>query len=130
MSIRKKWRKTQMGSPRPDYFVDHIEYAPTQDQLAYLKHRRDTPRERNLWRAVLRDAIQCYQGNGICAETAAARELLRKKAANWLLSLSNWPKSFRWVCKHIDLDPEAVLNRLESMEKITIHYRRKEEEET
>ena len=59
--------------------------------------------ERDLWASVLLQAID---------DLTEGPEFLQAKAQRWFESRSEEPRTFRWVCHHLNLDSAAVLKRI------------------
>jgi hypothetical protein len=61
--------------------------------------------------AVLRDALDCLEKNR-SATTAHAQNLFRRAIRWFLADEADWPYSFEQICATLDLDSDAVLERL------------------
>ena len=80
-------------------------------------HTSVSPEKKLLW-ALLDDAIACITGKGgyggkvipssFGTRTYGGRGKLADDAARWMEAGDDGPFSFRYVCEHLGLDPDAV----------------------
>ena len=77
----------------------------------YFGPRRMQAPEQRLMIAVLRDALDCVEKYR-CATSARGQRLFRE-AKRWLFAEeADWPYSFECICGVLDLDSNAVRQRL------------------
>jgi len=92
------------GMAQPDIILPSQHFRPRNKQAP----------EHRLMIAVLRDALDCFEKHRF-ATNARCRRLFRE-AKQWLLSEeTGWPYSFECICAVLDLDPNAVRQRLRSV---------------
>jgi hypothetical protein len=72
--------------------------------------RRQAPEER-LMIAVLRDALDCIEKYRSAA-TKQGRQLYYEANQWFLADEADWPYSFEWICTLLELDSNAVRERL------------------
>jgi len=90
-------------------------YPVTANQF-YEERRRDPlSAEKQLWEAVIEDAINCVRGEGKGFSSANHQRLQMEKDKIWFLSSSDSPGSFRWVCAVLEVDPGAILKKLKNI---------------
>jgi hypothetical protein len=63
--------------------------------------------ERELWTSVVLQAIDDLTGT-----TGPNPLAIQNAAQRWFESTSEEPRSFLWVCIHLNLDPAAVLEKI------------------
>ena len=74
------------------------------------RRRKQSPEER-LMMAVLRDALDCLEDYRFATDAQGQR--LFSEAEQWFLDYeAHWPYSFECICAALDLDSEAVRQRL------------------
>jgi hypothetical protein len=81
----------------------------TNSQRSYFPADRDLEAiaERDLWVSVFLQAIADL------TETKGPKPRAIQKAAHrWFESRSDEPRTFLWVCSHLNLDPAAILERI------------------
>jgi len=81
----------------------------TSSERSYFSADRDLEAiaERDLWSAVFLQAIDDL------TETKGPKPRAIQDAAHrWFESRSAEPRTFLWVCSHLNLDPAAVLERI------------------
>ena len=87
-------------------FQPHV-ILPSQD---FTPPKKFTP-ERRLMMAVLDDAVRCVEKNRVATDARGRR--LFHEAKQWLLAAEpHWPYSFERICAVLDLDANAVRQRL------------------
>ena len=81
----------------------------TSAQRSYFSADRDLEAiaERDLWTAVFLQAI-----DDLTDTKGPNPRPLQKAAQRWFESRSAEPRTFLWVCSHLNLDPAAVLEKL------------------
>lgn len=83
---------------------------PEQFQSSELTYRK-VPGEAALLRAVLEDAIACFQQHATAPGRRAQR--LAREAEEWLFTDDpRWPMSFTNVCAALGLDPDYLRMKL------------------
>lgn len=79
----------------------------------YAARRKQAP-EQQLLIAVLHDAFDCVAKHRFAQHTSGRR--LYREAREWFFAQNaGWPFSFEWVCSTLELDPNAVRQRLHGM---------------
>jgi hypothetical protein len=79
--------------------------------LQHFGSRRAQPPERRLMIAVLHDALECIEKYRSATDTRGRR--LFHEAKQWFLAAETaWPYSFECICGALDLDSNAVRQRL------------------
>ena len=90
-----------MSMTQPDIILPSQHFGP----------RRKQAPEHRLMIAVLQDALDCVEKYR-CATSAHGRRLFHE-AKRWLLAdEADWPYSFECICGALDLDSNAVRQRL------------------
>lgn len=107
-----------------NFNMEQMHYPIIANQIR-VRDARPLEPERLLWYMVVREAVQCYQGNAI-VETEVGRrdrekEDERKRAKRWFRSNRRDVGSFLFCAKVLDLDVEAFRKGLENCRKITLH---------
>ena len=86
--------------------VDEKAYAMTFRRERFTPHS-DTPPERRLMVAMMRDAMRCIDKYRYARDSRGRR--LFEQDAEWILSNdASWVYAFVRVCEALDLDPPAV----------------------
>ena len=68
--------------------------------------------ERQLWRAVLRQALLESRGKITHTKTPGQRDRIQSAAMRWIASPVYGTGSFLWVCDHLGCDPDRLRDLL------------------
>jgi hypothetical protein len=109
MPERPRRQRASVGDAAPAAPVHRAGVASTDAR------NDDPPPERELFEALLREAIECLAGRGVLSSAegagsrASKREWLRRQAEAWVFSNARTPvTAFVPVCQALGLDPEAT----------------------
>jgi len=89
------------GMPAPDIVLPSQRFGPQRQQAP----------EQRLMMAVLQDALECVTKYR-CATHTRSRRLFREAQRWFLIDESDWPYSFEGICGVLELDANAVRQRL------------------
>ncbi len=83
------------------------------------KKRQNDPLspEKNLWSAVLEDAINCVRGKVSGATSRASKEEEIQYAKEWFLSDSTDTGSFLWICSLLNMPSQRILKKVGDLYK-------------
>jgi hypothetical protein len=77
----------------------------------YFSSPRIQRPEHELMIAVLRDAFECIENNRFATDSRCRR--LFREAETWFFAgETDWPYSFEGICSALDLDTDAIRQRL------------------
>jgi len=94
-------------SGAPNVVTEPYSVLPAQ----YFGVRRKQAPEQQLMIAVLHDALDCIEKHRFATHTSGRR--LYREAQQWFMAReAGWPFSFESICSALDLDANAVRQRL------------------